>query len=502
MSRCARPLYQVKGLMHMKWTQYIITVVAVLCLSFGGTSFVVADDMDLLNDLDQEIATEKRGGTGSDLDLLDELDTARTEKKEDAYKYITMIGTNLEGSIRLRGHVFYRDPVDREKVDKRNPIGEALLRFNTWTGNDKLRLNLAGWIETGTQKDTYDGIFRWPQDKDRQRHYLELNEVYLSLFQDSYDVTVGKKIFQNGISTLFSPADRYRLTDSNDPLDPKDLGIWQTRVDYFWNKYTFTAAIFPIYSPAKQPSHRSRWSDTTGDYDIYERDTTNKEVDEDFPSMSINNVSYFARIKTTLAGWDLFISGYHGLNPYYVLREEQRGGTTYLIKENIKVGNYAAGFSTAYKKWEFHGETLFNFSYDGKDDHYFTFVGGFTYTMDTWARRIFMEKIDITIEYANEVITKEQSADEYVESSRKSRLGRNDIFTRINFKYDEDLSFLYVSDFEFDPSGRYNKIQSEYKIRPGLLWTMAFEFFNGKDESYYGRWARNDRFITSLKYNF
>jgi len=488
--------------MHMKWTQYIITIVAVLCLSFGGTQVLAADDMDLLNDLDHELSTEKNKGTGSDLDLFDELDTTPTEKKDDKFKYLTLIGTNLEGSIRLRGHVFYRDPVDREGVDRRNPVGEALLRFNTWTGSDKVRLTLAGWLEAGTQQDTYDGMLRWPQDKDRQRHYLDLNELYVSLFQDSYDITIGKKIFQNGISTLFSPADRYRPADSNDPMDPKDLGIWQTRADYYLDKYTFTAVILPIYTPAKQPSAHSRWSDTTGDFDIYDKDTTNQEVEEDFPAISINNVGYFARLKTTLAGWDLFVSGYHGLNPYYVLREEQRGGTTYTIKENIKVGNYAAGFSTTYKKWEFHGETLFNFSYDGKDDHYFTFVGGFTYTIDEWARKIFMEKIDITIEYANEVITKEQYADGYVESSRKGRLGRNDIFTRFNFKYDKDLSFQYISDFEFAPSGRYNKIQSEYKIRPGLLWTMAAEFFNGKDDSYYGRWARNDRFITALKYSF
>ncbi|MBN2254340.1 MAG: hypothetical protein JW736_01390 [Deltaproteobacteria bacterium] len=486
----------------MKLTQYLMIIVAAVCLSFGGTPLLAADEMDLLNDLDQEMSTEKGSGGGSDLDLLDELDTAPKEKEADALAYVTMLGSNFEGSIRLRGHVFYRDPVDREDVDKRNPVGEALLRFNTWTGNDKLRLTVAGWLEAGTQQDTYEGIFRWPQDKDRQRHYLDLNELYLSFFQDSYDITVGKKIFQNGISTLFSPADRYRPADSNDPMDPKDFGIWQTRVDYYIDKFTVTAAILPIYSPEKQPSPHSRWSDTTGDFDIYDKDTSNKEIEEDFPTISINNVSYFGRVKTTLAGWDLFVSAYHGLNPYYVLREENRGGTTYTIKENIKVGNYAAGFSTAYKKWEFHGETLFNFSYDRKDDHYFTFVGGFTYTMDTWARKIFMEKIDITIEYANEVITKKQSAEGYVESSRKGRLGKNDIFARINFKYNQDLSFQYISDFELDPSGRYNKIQSEYKIRPGLLWTVAAEFFNGKDDSYYGRWARNDRLITALKYSF
>ncbi|MBE9571820.1 MAG: hypothetical protein IMF11_14415 [Proteobacteria bacterium] len=475
----------------------------VFFLVFSFQQFVSADDLDLLNDLDQEISiTEEK--FSDDLDLFDELEQSPAEKKDYQFKCLTQIAKNLEGSLQLRGHVFYREAKVREGLDNRNPVGEALLRFNTWTGDDMLRLDLSGWLEAGNQKDTYKGIFRWFQDRDRHRHFLELNELYLTLFQDDYDVMIGKKIFQNGISTLYSPADRYRFTDLNDPLDPKDFGTWQTRLDYYIEKFTITAAIFPIFNAGKPPSKDSRWSGDTGDYDIYEEDldTSGNEVEEDYPSISIHNVSYFVRAKTTFRGWDLFASAYHGLNPYYVLREETRGSKKVIIKENVKVGNYAAGFSTDYKKWEFHGECLFNFSYDGKDDHYINYVGGFTYTIDELAKKIFLEKIDVTIEYAGEIVTKEQYADNYTRSSQKSRLGQNNIFTRINFKYDEDLSFQYISDFEFDPSGRYNKIQSKYKIRPGLEWMIATEFFNGKDDSYYGRWARNDRLITALKYSF
>ncbi|MDO9529455.1 MAG: hypothetical protein Q7J27_09875 [Syntrophales bacterium] len=485
----------------MNRIKYLVAFFLVLFLAFSSQQAMGADDLDLLNDLDKEMSTTKEKSS-SDLDLLDQLEAVPAEEKEDPFKHLTQISKNFKGSLRLRGHVFLREPEDREGIDERNPVGEALLRFNTWTGNDRLRLNFSGWLEAGSQQDTYEGIFRWLQDNDRQRRYLELNELYLTLFQDSYDVTLGKKIFKNGISTLFSPADRYRFTDSNDPIDPKDFGMWQTRLDYYLEKFTITGAILPVFNTGKVPSGHSRWSGDTGDYDIYEEDISDKDIEEDFPTISINNVSYFARGKTTFRGWDLFFSAYHGLNPYYVLREEQRGSKTVAIKENVKVGNYAAGFSTAYKKWEFHGEGLFNFSYDGKDDNYVSLVGGFTYTVDELAKKVFLEKIDITIEYANEIITKKQYADGYTRSSRKSRLGQNNIFTRVNFKYNEDLSFQYISDFEFDPSGRYNRFQSEYKIRPGLEWTVAAEFFNGKSDSFYGRWERNDRLITAFKYSF
>jgi len=489
----------------MNRIKYFVIFFLVFFLVFSSQQFVSADDLDLLNDLDQEMSpTEEKAG--DDLDLFDELEESPAEKKDDRFKLFTQIGKNLEGSLQLRGHVFYKEPEDREGLDKKNPVGEALLRLNTWTGSDMLRLDLSGWLEAGSQKDTYEGVFRWPQDKDRQRHYLELNELYLTLFQDDYDVMLGKKIFKNGISTLYSPADRYRFADLNDPLDPKDFGIWQTKIDYYIKEFTITAAIFPVFNAGKPPSGYSRWSGSTGDYDIYEEDVDvsddDNEIEDDFPNISINNVSYFARAKTTFRGWDLFTSAYHGLNPYYVLREETRGAKTVTIKENVKVGNYAAGFSTDYKKWEFHGEGLFSFSYDGKDDNYINFVGGFTYTIDELAKKIFLEKIDVTIEYAGETVTKKQYADNYTRSSQKSRLGQNNIFTRINFKYDEDLSFQYISDFEFDPSGRYNRIQSKYKIRQGLELTIAAGFFNGKSDSYYGRWERNDRLVTTLKYSF
>ena len=487
----------------MKQIKYSIVFVLVLFLVLSSNQIIRADDLDLLNDLDQEISTTEDKST-DDLDMLGELDTEQVAKKKDGFKLLNQIGKNFEGSLQLRGHVFYREPEDREGLDKTNPVGDAIFRFKTWTGNDTLRLDFSGWLEAGTQEDTYEGIFRWLQDKDRQRHYLEFNELYVTFSQDNYDLNIGRKIFQNGISTLYSPADRYRPTDSNDPLDPKDFGMWQAKMDYYIKDFTITAAIFPVFNSGKAPSGHSRWSGSTGDFDAYDEDadTSGETVEEDFPSLSINSVSYFTRAKTTFKGWDLFASAYHGLNPYYVLREETRGTEKVSIKENVKVGNYAAGFSTDYKKWEFHGETLFNFSYDGKDDHYFNYVGGFTYTIDELAKKVFLKKIDVTIEYAGEITTKEQYADGYTRSSRKSRLGQNNIFTRVNFKYNEDLSFQYISDFEFDPSGRYNKIQSKYKIRSGLELIAATEFFNGKDDSYYGRWERNDRFITSLKYSF
>ena len=97
---------------------------------------------------------------------------------------------------------------------------------------------------------------------------------------------------------------------------------------------------------------------------------------------------------------------------------------------------------------------------------------------------------------------RDQYALDYTESSEESRGIKNNLFSRIQFKYSEDLSFKYYSDFNFKDKGNTQQILSEYRIMDGLLWTLSTEFYNGPDGSFYGRWYRNDRAVTSFKYTF
>jgi len=350
---------------------------------------------------------------------------------------------------------------------------------------------------------------------DRRRRIVDINDLYINYSRDTFNFLVGKKTLTNGMSTLYLPSDRMRPQDLNDPMDVKDLNIWQARIDYdIAEATTLTAAFLPVYQPQKTPSETSRWmgerkQGESTEFDLY--DAGNANMKEDVAKVTDTNFGYFARFKKKgFYGWDLFASFYHGPNPFYVVREEQVPGPTpgttvpQRIKEVVKVDDYAAGFSTTYESWEFHGEVVYNFSYDRKDDDYFNYVGGFTYTFDDFAKKIWMEKIEFTAEYANEVITRVQNAENYVSSSKKSRLGRNDILSRINFEYNNKLSFQFVCNFQVDnvDYGRFQRLEAKYKLRDGLITKLAGEFFGGQSDSTYGRWQKNDRIILEFEYSF
>lgn len=493
---------------------------------FYPWSSIAQDDSALFEELKKKVpetdaVIQEKTGTDvesmdTDMDLFEELDTAAKPEasKSIAWKLIRQVWDNNDTSLRLRYGYFFDELEDREGLDNTMHMAESLLRFSTWIGTGAWKLNLSGWAEWGTQDDTYRGLASWPQDPDNYRRFVEFNEIYGIYALDAMDITLGKKNFNTGISTLYSPSDRFRPSDLHDPLDPKQFGLWQLKAEYFMDRSKFELALLPVYTFKKYPAASSRWwgerDDDDTDKDSNDTQTGNEDAEDDPPNVSWEYMDLFARYKTTWKGWDFFVSGNSGPNPYSVIRKEDDA----YIRTVNRIFSLAGGFSTTKGKFEIHGESLFNLSYKGRDDDYISSVIGFTYTIDDYARYLFMEKILLTLEYAGEIITDRQDADDYTKSSRDGRAGINELLSRIEFKYDEDLRFKNSSHFRISDLSWMNRFEISYKIMGGLTMTCAFEAFEDEDDDRgavdisnfdnisYAQWDKNDRIVVSLTYEF
>jgi hypothetical protein len=415
---------------------------------------------------------------------------------------------NLKNVVTLRYSRFLEDPPENRQVDGNPDIVYTSWDFETWTGEDSWKLGLSGWAQTGNAEDRFAGITHWPQDRDRRSRHLALNELYTIIYRDDYDLTLGRKLFNNGLSALYSPANRFAQADFNDPLYPKQFGIWQARLDYYWKDTTFTGAWLPVYQASKDPSPNSRWEVTSNrgrrDFDFPKLlIPLQQELTRVYPDVEGSNFGYFLRGKTTYRGWDAFVSYFHGPNPFWVLKQRLEGFTIVYTKKVVTVDNYAAGFSTAWNKWEFHGEALLSIADDGRDDDYLSYVGGFSYTLDDLVRPLGLEQVIVTLEYARETTLEEQDEAGYVQSSASSRVGHDDVIARVSMKYDEDLSFTFHTHLETGgEGGQLYRGKVSYEFRPGLEFSLAGEMFMGDSVSYYGRWDDNDRIVSMLEYTF
>ncbi len=491
---------------------------------------------------------------GEDQDLLDELDTLMDSGQEDgtkkeAVKADQEIGDQISkhflGELRLRGYGFFKDsPNPSPFVDDSDYVGEVLLKGSTWVQRDFWSVHASGWFEAGTQEDTYtwDGIGFLPRDRNRERNHLELNELYLTLSGENKDLTLGRKVFRPGISTIYSPSVRYRFLDLNDPLDWKDLGAWQATLDYYSGDTTFTGSIRPVYQPTKIPSSQSRWmlgsfgtdapgigpgglpnfnfNILPGSFDelvgilyyfwnlIIGGDLGNALAGRnvifqyDIPDYDPEDYGYYGRVKTTFGLWDVYGSVYHGPGIYPVLRYADLGNVVAVVGEIPNVFNLSSGFSTTYKGFEFHGEALYNRTEDNKDDDYINYVVGVTYSDQVYVRKLGIERADVTVEYAGEKITRDPDPNERTISSRDARLGRDDIFVNLLLMVRDDLRFHYLGDIVFWNRSQFHRFGGTYRIRPGLNLGLNFEFFSGDETSYFGRWRDNDRVIATLTWSF
>ena len=455
------------------------------------TRDVDADSFDLLDDLDAETAAVAEEETG-DENLL--------------YK----VGRNLTGRAYLRGQQFFEHPdtTGLPTMDRENSFGEMRLELETWTGTRDWRLGASGWVQGGTQTSTYGGVTHFLQDRQSKRRYAQLNEIFgqitgIDAGPGQLDVTFGKKIFKNGIATLYSPGDRYSATDFTDPMDTHLLGVWQLRTDYAWETFTLTAALLPVYQRAIEPHSNSRWLANSVDFSFPGQpfDPTMLRVETDVPDLGADNFSYFGRLSGTIRGWDFFVAPYYGMSAAFVQRQFE---PTVIIKDVPHVFNLSAGFATVlFQRWQFHGEMLYSYARDSEDDDYFTGVIGFTYKYDRLPAWLRSEWVEFTIEYAGEKILDDQNAPGFVNSSVDARLGRNNLLVGLLYKVNEDLSFQVNTANQLERADHLLHAEAKYQIHEDFFFILGFDEFSGEDnDTFYGRWERNDRVTGTFEYIF
>jgi hypothetical protein len=454
----------------------------------------------------------------ADFDLLDEfMDIEQEEKASSISMILDKFSTNLTGSLGLKNKYFIHPRKDNSQTENQNRkqwSGEALLNFSTNTGLESWQLNFGGWLETGTQDQKYSGYSQWLQDKDIKSHVLELNELYLQIFFSDFDLTIGKKIFKNGISTIYSPTDRYSPRDYHDPVATKALGSWLLRIDYYLEEMSLAAAVLPVFQPSKLPGKNSYWMAGYQDYDLlmYNVSFSTDSIYEDLPEVNIENISYFIKGGKKAKGWDLFSCIYYGINPFYVLALQDfssgqqnsipQASSIHLIKKNVKVITAATGFSTIIYNIEFHGEGLYNHSKNRKEDSYLHYVAGFTWTIDEAVQKIGLDRVDLVFEYIGTQITRKQSAPGYIRGFSDYGIGRDDLVSRLYLQVNEDLNFTIHMALQPGENSVFSQLKMEYKFSDDLFFQTVFENFSGRDNTVFGTWEKCDRVILSLDYNF
>jgi hypothetical protein len=394
---------------------------------------------------------------------------------------------------------------DETENDDRNFRNEGILQLE-WARR------LAPWLdakvvaEGRVDDDQYadDVYFNVPEDNEH-RSYVNLKEAVLGVQQHPVKLTIGKQFFAWGTADGYNPTDNLNPYDYLDPIDREKLAVYSAAAQLTAGPASLTLVLVPLFTPSRVPLATTRWVPP-----LPESIAAITEP-RDLPPETAGNMQYGARLRGTVAGWDLSVSYFEGFEPTPVIKQ-----TTTVVAPGVETATLTpvftrmrvagADFSTTVGKLEVHGEAAAKFVVrDGRDDR-LQWIAGINYTWDELGLS-WLDRIQLIAEYAREEILASDSDSEILELDDQLALPnnafRNAAIGRLLFHFNDDTQLEVGGTVSFEGSvNSYLKAALTHKITDALHIITGVDVISGPRDTFWGRWRDNDRAYVFLKYFF
>ncbi len=413
-------------------------------------------------------------------------------------------------SLGLKGQAIFKNYTHFETTpnDDHLVINEGILQLE-WAR----RLGAWGAIQLiGEFRDDDFGYtrglhFQIPETSQR-RSYLSLKEATLRGRQGPLEVTLGKQIYAWGTADAFNPTDNINPYDYLDILDNEKMGVWSASARLTVGPASLVFVVVPYFTPSRVPLPRSRWTPPVPAGFVAVAD------DPVQPDQDIGATQYAARLRTTVAGWDLSVSYYDGFDHTQSFRQSALQVAPGVFVPRItpvysRVKVPGLDFSTTVGRFEVHGEGAFRLIESNGRDHRFQGIAGINYTHDVGWR--WLDQMLFIVEYGRETILRRVRHSGILEKDTSPLVGgllsdsgfRDAVVGRIQAKLTEDTSLKLsgIADLAVTPS-YYIQFKGNHRITDALHVEAGLDFLTGTPETFWGRWRDNDRFFVVLRYLF
>ncbi|AEG02744.1 hypothetical protein [Methylomonas methanica] len=363
---------------------------------------------------------------------------------------------------------------------------------------DNIRMGFDAYATYSTQDDEYRGIVRFPGQRTRQPRYADFNTLWLRYDADDYELLMGKDYIENGFAELYSPVDRFGLTNVSNPTLPYKMGVWQAGIDYFIGDDTLSFKWVPVHEKILLPTDNSRWFGLSDDPQFTFL-AQNTALEEKYYPVRVENMGYLLKYKGTRAGYDFYGLAHHGPSLYPSLLNT--ADPNLFIKQEPLAFSTAAGVLKVIDQWKLYAEAIYQQTYDGKDADFIRYSAGLSYQFDALAEAIGFAETKLSVQWSGDETLASADANKVGYSSRKARLFRNTVLVKTEFKQNDEWSYyaLGVRNAETDYS---LSAGIKYKPNDNLFFNLEGVSFNGPEDTQFGRWGNNDFLRLRTIYKF
>lgn len=320
-----------------------------------------------------------------------------------------------------------------------------------------------------------------------------LREGYGDIYLDSLDLRIGKQIVKWGRADGVNPTDN--LTPWNYTLlfsDDNELrnGISAFKANYYHEKITVTAIWIPLFEPNNTP--------IPPQFEI-----TKKE-----PSKTIGNSEYAFKIDSTGGLFDWSLSYFDGFD---LMPDLALNSGIALRYPRIRV--IGGDFASTIDKFGIRGEAAYFFTEDESGDDpqkknpYLFYVLG--------VDRNLREDLYLNIQFIQRIVTNYKDPLDIQDPTLRwvaiqgalinNQLDRitNAVSLKIEYK------MLYET-LKAELATVYNLTRGDYSLRPKIAYaftdslsgTIGADIYEGKEDSFFGRFKDNSTIFAEFKYVF
>ncbi|OGW91178.1 MAG: hypothetical protein A3D28_04940 [Omnitrophica bacterium RIFCSPHIGHO2_02_FULL_63_14] len=359
--------------------------------------------------------------------------------------------------------------------------------------------------------DERRGVFASPDSEAVYSRYVDFKELSLRYDQKAFAVTLGKAPITVGLSTLYSPANRYRVLDTSNPMQPEDLGVWQASLDWFLGDNTLRFSVLPVEAHSLFPHGSSRWLGEFGAGFNHSSSGTSAglgsggAVGLTLPAEVTARAAFRNRLGSLLkfsgvaTGVDYFAAAHYGPSIFPALQNSPQNE---FVIETPAAATFSGGATATRGALEIHGESAYQLA-DGNDDQDFVkYVIGAAYRETVLAERLGLDEITPVIEYAGEWTTDEQDNPGLTVPSEEARPFRNSLLFKIDLMPSDKLTCTIGGIRNFSTDDRAYAMSIEYKPDYNLTFRVAAVAFDGETDTPFGLWDRNDHIAFGVKRTF
>ncbi|MBI4597819.1 MAG: hypothetical protein HY737_05405 [Candidatus Omnitrophica bacterium] len=373
---------------------------------------------------------------------------------------------------------------------------------------DGLMLKLALYTAYSGFHDEFRGVFASPDSEKPYARYVDFKEASLRYTADRFALLLGRAPITVSLSTLHSPANRYRVLNLTNPMHPDDLGAWQTSLDWFLGDNTLRFSILPFEERSTSPFRSSRWVgesgenfSTTSSSSSSGGGATGLTAPEGANVRTVfrNRPGFLLKYTGVATSLDYFLTAHYGPGQFQTIQNPSENEFSLEIPSAVTL---SAGAAKTQGGLELHGESLYQMTDENADQNFVRYVIGATYRETAWAERIGFDEISPVVEYAGEWVTGQQDNAGTPVNSSQARPFRNSLLFRVDVIPTDKLTFRVGGVRNFT-TGDYTQIFAlEYKPNYNLTWKAQAAVFGGAADTAFGRWNRNDYFEVGLTRTF